>query len=228
MVDVSKDYAKHKLAFYRVFERFFGAKGRKVDPAILDGYWKSLKGYEIDKISEALDSIPPQKEAYFLPAASDIIDEIKRLRASRKSISTIVPHYCPRCNSTGLLIVAKIANGVAYDTAYRCECPNGLDKDARILPISAAGLDHTDRQEDPLINLPQATVATLRDVADDFVWEGGLEVSVICEDCKKPYSIRHERRVTGAEMKEFHITRTRPHQCELCFIEEGYRRKAWC
>lgn len=222
---VTKDYAKHKVMFYRVFERFFGAKGRKLDENILNGYWRALGNYQIDLLSKALDAIAIRDNS-FMPDAGNIIEEMRNIR--RSETTSIIPTYCHVCHTTGIVLVTKMHDGKPYETAYRCDCSNGQRVDNKIKSVTTVGAIHSEPDFVAEKKLPIASLADLAALPKDHVWEDGVEVSKICAECTRPYSVRHERRVTAGELQETHITkRTRPHVCELCFIEEGRRRGAW-
>lgn len=221
---VTKDYQKHRTMFYRAFERFFGAKGRKLDEAILSGYWNALGNYEIDLLVKALDDLALEDNA-FLPDAGAIITKINNIRSSDKT--SPIPAYCLTCDSTGMVLVTKMHNGVPYPHVYRCECLNGQRIDRRILSITSVGGIHLEPDDVPEKKLPITTLKGLESTPGSHVWEEGVEVTKICADCGKPYSVRHERRVDAAELQRTHLDRTRPHVCELCFIDEGRRRGQW-
>jgi len=222
--NVTRDYQRHKLLFYRVFERFFGAKGRKLDEKVLDGYWHVLGNYQLDILSKALDNIAVKDDQY-LPDAGAIIAEMGLIRSS--DTKTIVPVYCPACSCAGIVLVTKVYNGTAYASAYRCDCANGSRVDRRIGSISSIGGIHIAPEDAIEKRLPITSLEELRSHLKGHVWEDGVEVSMMCADCHKPYSVRHERRVSAAELQTTYLKRTRPYQCEPCFIEEGRRRGAW-
>jgi hypothetical protein len=216
----TQDYAKHKVLFYRAFERLFAAKGRKVDTTILDGYWHALGNYPIDLLSKALDNVSREANA-FMPDAGNIMDEMKRIRDDDQS--TIVPTYCPDCRNTGMIIVTKIFNGHPYDVAFRCDCPNGGRIDQRIKPFN-----RRDLMEGPGKMLPLVNLVELASYPINHVWEEGVEITKVCADCGRGYSVRHERRVSAGELQDTHIfKRATPHQCDDCYIEEGRQRGMW-
>jgi hypothetical protein len=217
----TQDYAKHKALFYRAFERLFSAKGRKVDNTILDGYWSVLGNYPIDLLTKAIDNVSREAGA-FMPDAGNIIDEMKRIRDADHS--TIVPSYCPDCNNTGLIIITKMYNGTSYDSACRCDCPNGGRVDQRIRPIDRRNLIQVGEKK----KLPIVDLIELAGFPADHVWEEGVEISKVCSACGRGYTVRHERRVCAAELQNTHIfNRSTTPQCEDCFIEEGRKRGMW-
>lgn len=220
----TQDYTKHKVQFFKAFQIFFGAKGKKVDPVMLDGYWHALGNYPIDLLSKALDNLALEDNA-FMPDAGKIISEIKSIRGQDSAAHhRSTPHYCDICNNTGMVIIKKMHNGTAYETAYACRCPNGQRVDQRIRVVPE---EYMAALNAPEAKLPMVTLETLATIDPDHVWEDGVDVAKLCAECRKPYVMRHERRVTAKELQDFHINTTRPPQCEPCYREMGRRAGMW-
>lgn len=221
---VTSDYEKHKINFYRVFDRFFGAKGRKLDENILRGYWKALGNYDINHLSKALDNLATE-ESEFMPDAGTIIAEIKRIRGYDRAhrARASVPAWCEICSGTGMVLIGRPHNGAVYETAYACKCQNG-SRHAFLKPIPPDFVPPCDIPEKklPLVNLEALAAAD-----PSYVWDEGVCVTKLCAGCHNPYITRHERRVSAGEIQAFHINTSRPPQCEPCFIEAGRRAGLW-
>lgn len=221
---VTIDYEKHKVHFYRVFERFFGAKGRKLDENILRGYWKALGNYDINHLSKALDNLASEEDQ-FMPDSGKIIAEIKRIRGyeSTSRATSAIPTWCEICNMTGMVLVEKMHDGRAYNTVYACRCENG----GRHQFLKLVPEDFVAPVEAPLDKLPMVTMETLAGMDPGHVWDGGVDVAKLCGACRRPYVVRHQRRVCAQELQDTHLKTQRPPQCDLCHVEEGRRIGMW-
>jgi hypothetical protein len=210
--------------FGRIIDTLAASMGRKLSPEEAHAYYQGLSHYGLELLQKAtnnlIDAYLPNKDGFHnVPTVSEILAEIKSVKAEKAL--KVIPEWCDVCNSTGLVLVDFKDR---QPLAYRCECKNGDRQDRGIKPWAEVKSKYTPPDDVFPALLSIVTKEQVSMMAPGDVLEEGCEVSKMCETCNKPYSVRHDRRITGKDLKQIH---SRPPECESCFIERGRKSGLW-
>ena len=102
--------------------------GKSLNDEQMEFWYENLKNTSVVDYRRAIGEYA--KKNKYMPAISDILDEIKNLKPlEQEQPKEIVP--CKACRGTGIVIYRKVINGYSYDYAAQCNCQNavGLDYD---------------------------------------------------------------------------------------------------
>lgn len=221
---MSLDIIEFRKKFRRMFENVVASMDRKLTDDQATAYYHGLHRYDLGLLALALDNLisvaTTDKDGFRnLPTVGDIVGETKRIKGDKAR--KIIPFRCYVCNNTGLVLVTTPhTQGVVY----RCECANGDRQDRNIKSWAEVKSKYEPPADYIPAKLPLVTIQMIEMMPDNQLYEGGCEVNRICETCNAPYSIRHERRITGKDLKEFYA---RPGMCESCWDTEGRKLHLW-
>ena len=221
---MTQDNIEFRKKFRRMFENVAASMDRKLTDEQATAYYHGLCRYDLGLLAIALDNLlsvaVTDKDGYRnLPTVGDIITEVRHLKAEKASRA--LPFRCAICNNSGLVMVDSPDR---QPIAYRCECGNGDRQDKGIKSWAEVKHKYAPPADYAPPPLPLVTIQMIEMMPDNQVYEGGCEVNRLCETCNAPYSVRHERRITGQTLKEFY---TRPGICDSCFDKEGRKLHLW-
>lgn len=219
------------LDYYKRFRRLMQSMATvcgvtRLDDDAAEDFLKQLKGIELDVLEKAISNVVKEKAGSFhsLPAVGEILAEVKAVQADMGRRQNTVPCWCEKCCNSGLVLVR---DGKGQAMAYRCTCPNGQRQDRHIKSFSEVESKFTPTEGWVPAKLPLVTLQMIENMPPDQQYPEGCEVAKVCDVCTGPYEVRHERPISGAELKEFHAHPTRPQLCEKCFVQLGVERGMW-
>ncbi len=170
-----------------------------------------------DLLLKAIDNIILTKTDRYYPTIGEIKEEYNCL-ARVSNMSASLPVYCSICGGTGIIIRRIQTTQFDSDTAFRCECPNGM-KLKRFVPISEAPEDaahqyprnlRTEKYEDVLLDSRE----TFRGV-----------VEFKCVKCGNPYFQEYGEQTKKDFIEECHERGLK--LCDKCYIEVGREKGFW-
>ena len=196
--------------------------GPKMTDEKVQEYQRRLSFYPLDIVAKAIDeavgNVTSGPDGFReVPAVGDILRIIKAGQTDRAM--SRIQTWCQLCGNTGFVSVLFPDR---QPLVYRCECANGAHHDPSIRSWADVKGKYTPPEEKPAPKLP---LAAQEAVGDEDNYEGGCEIIRVCETCGLNYTIRHERPITGAELKQIYATR--PGLCEPCFVEAGKKLGLW-
>lgn len=89
-------------------------------------WYEELREYTIEKYKQAIKHIC--KTSQYRPTLSLVIETIRKVKHEEKPREQ---YECKACHSTGIIFYKKVIEGLEYEYACQCNCPNaiGLDYD---------------------------------------------------------------------------------------------------
>lgn len=92
-------------------------------------WYSSLQGYDANKYSRAITFYGQNSK--YMPTISEMLTTLREMKNTPEEEQPKEKVPCKACNSTGYVLYKKVVNGIEYEYASQCNCPNarGLDYD---------------------------------------------------------------------------------------------------
>jgi hypothetical protein len=218
----------YRRRFFKLIDRMGKAVDRAVEEDRIAAYFRALSHFSITDLELAVDTLIRECRSNAdgfrnLPSVADIIDEITSRKQAKNS--NLIPYWCEMCHQSGFVLAytSRHPGGVAY----RCSCKNGDQRDHNIKTWEAVKHLFEPPADYRPEKLPLTSPMELGTMDPDTVFPNGVEVGFICDTCNKPDIMRYERRIEAQELIQRYVLKSRPFECQHCFIERGVRNGMW-